>query len=71
MLKSTIHFIHGIYIRQYYLALVHLIPSQLVWAEIKCMLHVDLSKWPMKQLKPVQQSRQQALKVYCSNIYTI
>jgi len=34
-------------------------------------VHVDLSKWPINQLKPVQQIRQQALKAYCPNIYTV
>ena len=53
------------------MALVHLIPTCFVWAEIECMVHVAPPKWPIKQFKPVQQSRQQALKVYCPKIYTV
>ena len=34
-------------------------------------MHVALSKRPMHQLKPVQQSRQQALRAYYSNMYTL
>ena len=30
-----------------------------------------LPKRPINQLKPVQQSRQQALGAYCLNIYTV
>ena len=32
---------------------VHLIPSWLVWTEIKCMVHGVLSKRPKYQFKPV------------------
>ena len=56
---------------KYSLALVHLIPSFLVWEEIKFMVHVAMAQRPMNQLKPVQQSRQQALISYCPNIYTV
>ena len=48
--------------------LLHLdlsIPSWPVWVEIKCM-HDSLPKRPKYQFKPVQQSRQQALRAYCS-----
>ena len=35
-------------------------------------MHIDLNKEPTsKWVHPVQQSRQQALKAYCSNIYTV
>ena len=37
----------------YSLALVHSIPSWLLWAEIECTGHVALLKWP---LKPVSTS---------------
>jgi hypothetical protein len=37
--------------------------------DIECMVHVALPKWLMNQFKPVQQSRQQALRAYCPNIY--
>ena len=32
---------------------------------------VALLKGPINQLKPVQQSRQQTLRAYCSDIYTV
>ena len=51
------------------LAMVDLIPSWLVWAEIECSLHVVLPKQAMNQFKPVQQSRHQTLRAYCHNIY--
>ena len=38
-------------------------------AEIMCMVHLDLPKWPINQFEPVEQSRHQALKAYCPNIY--
>ena len=34
-------------------------------------MHIVLPKHPTNQFKPVLQSRQQALKTYCSNIYTV
>ena len=37
----------------------------LVWTEIACTEHVALAKLPISQLKPVQQSRQQALRAHC------
>ena len=43
----------------------------LVWAEIQCTMHVALLKRLINQFKPVQQSRKQALKAYCPNIYTV
>ena len=43
----------------------------LVWTEVKSILHVSLSKWPIKQFKPVQQSRQNAQRAYCPNICTV
>ena len=43
----------------------------LVWAEFECTLHVPLCKQPINQLKPVEQSRKQALGGYCPNIYNI
>ena len=30
-----------------------------------------MPKWPINQFKPVQQSRQQALRAYCPNIYSV
>ena len=35
------------------------------------MNHVDMPKWPINQYILVQQSRQQALRAYCSNAYTV
>ena len=49
--------------------MVHLIPSWLVWAEVKCSVHVALQKWPINQFKPVKQSKKQELRAYCLNIY--
>jgi hypothetical protein len=44
------------------LALVHSIPSWLVWAEIECAVHFALPKWPIYQFETVQRSRhEQAL----------
>ena len=33
-------------------------------------MHVALPKHPINQFKPVQQSRQQAIRAYCPNVYT-
>ena len=65
-----------IHIRQYDLSyllyLVHPIPSWLVWAEIKCAVHFALTKRPMiNRFQPVQQSWQQAVRTYCTKIYTV
>ena len=35
------------------------------------MVHVAPPKWPKSLFKLVQQSRQQVLRAYCSNIYTV
>ena len=40
----------------YSLALVHLIPFWLFWADIECMVHVALPKRPINQFEPVEQS---------------
>ena len=55
----------------YFLALVHFIPSWLVWAKIECRVDVALPKQPITQFKPVQQRKQQALRAYFPNIYTV
>ena len=34
-------------------------------------MHASLAKWLINQFKPVQQRRQQALRAYCPNIYTV
>ena len=49
---------------------IHFLPG---WsrAEIKCTVHVALSKWPINQLKLVCQSRKQALTAYCPNINNV
>ena len=47
------------------------IPSSLVVAKIECTVGVALPKWARNQFKPVQQSRQQALRGYRPNIYTV
>ena len=38
---------------------------------MKCTVHVALPKQFTNQLKPVQQSRQQLLRAYCPNMYTV
>ena len=53
------------------LALVHLIPSWLVCAEIELTRHIALPKQPINQYKPVQESCQQVLRAYCPNIYIL
>ena len=35
------------------------------------MVHFAKAKGPAKPVKPVQESRQQALRAYCSNVYTV
>ena len=54
-----------------YLGLVHSIPSQLVWAEIECLVNYPLPKQPLHWFKPVQQRKKQALRAYCPNVYTV
>ena len=54
-----------------FLALVHSIPSWLAQAKIKCTVRVFLPKESINQFKSVQQSRQQGLRSYCSNVYTV
>ena len=41
------------------------------WEYWVCCFASPFSKWPINQLKPVQQSRKQSLKAYCPNIYTL
>ena len=55
----------------YSLSFIHLIPSY--WAEIErtCTVHVALPKRHINQFDPVKQSRLQALRAYCPNIYTM
>ena len=53
------------------LALVHLIPSWLVWAKIECTVHDALPKWPINRFQPVWQIRQQAIRAYCPSIDTV
>ena len=43
----------------------------LVWAKIDCTVHVALIKWPIKQFKPVQRSRQQSQRAYTVLIYIL
>ena len=43
----------------------------LIWAEIKFTVHVILSKWPINKFKLDQQIRQQTLRTYCPNLYTV
>ena len=45
-----------------------LIPYGVVWAEIEYKVHVALPIGPINQFKPVQQSRQQTLKIRQSKI---
>ena len=40
-------------------------------AEMKCTVHVDLPKRPINCFKLDQQKRQQVLRAYCTNIYTV
>ena len=58
----------AIFIATFTLALVNLITSWLVWAEVKCTVNFAL---PINQFTPVQKSRHQVLKAYCPNIYTL
>ena len=44
---------------------MHSIPSLVVWAEIESMVHVPQPKQPVNNFKPVQESRQRALRAYC------
>ena len=53
------------------LVLVRSIPSWLVLAEIKRAVHVTLSKCPIHHFKAVQKTRQQVLRAYCPDIYTV
>ena len=68
---------HGqsIYIRtvssQPLFILVSLIPFQLIWTENECLMHVALTKRPINQFQPVWQSRQQSLRAYYPNVYTV
>ena len=55
----------------YSLALVLLIPSWLVLAEIESTLHVDLPKRPLNWFQPVLQNRQQGLTAYCPSVFTV
>ena len=40
-------------------------------SSVCCIVHTALPKWPIHQFKPVQQSRQQTLRAYCPNEYTV
>ena len=40
-------------------------------SSVRYMLHGTLPIWPINPFKPVQQSRQQVLRAYCPNIYTV
>ena len=51
------------------LALVHLIPSLLVLAEMECKVHVAGPKWPVNQFKSAQQIGQHNLRAYCANVF--
>ena len=55
----------------YTFTLVQSTPFWLLWAEIEFEMYIDLFKWSVNQIKSVQQNRQQALIVYCSNMYTV
>ena len=43
----------------------------LVLSKLECTVHVALPKQPIIDLKPAQQTRQQALKAYCPTIHTV
>ena len=45
-------------------------PSWLIWEEIECTGYVALPKQPINQFRLVQQSRKQALRAYCPDIYS-
>ena len=45
------------------------IQGRKLFAEIRYMVHAALPKRPINQFKPVQQSRQQTVRAYCSKIY--
>ena len=61
-------FVFGIWLIQW---IDYLIPSQLVWAEIEYTVHFLCPKWPVSQLKSVQQNKPQLLRAYCPNLYTV
>ena len=64
---SAIYRLDSKLILSYSIALVPLIPSWLVWSEINCTVQVAFF------IEPVQYFiiRQQTLKAYCPNIYTV
>ena len=37
----------------------------------RSLVHVDLPIWPINRLEPLQQSRQQVLRAYWPNVYTV
>ena len=45
------------------------VSSGKIGAEIECIMHSNLPKRPKNQINLVEQSRQQALRAYCRNIY--
>ena len=52
--------------------MVHLIPSWLVKSSVRTvMVHVVLAKRLLNWFQPVWQRRQQVLRAYCPNIYTV
>ena len=55
----------------YHLAMVHSIPSWLVWEEIECTVHIAPPNRPINQFELVQQSRQQVLRAYCPNMIVL
>ena len=50
---------------------MYLIISWLVLAEIKSTVQVALPNWPINQFKKCRQSRQQILRAYCADVYTV
>ena len=65
---STVYRLDSRTLFNYSLALIH---SNSSWLEIQCTVHVALPKRPIKWFQLVSQSRQQVVKAYCPNVYTV
>ena len=59
-----------VHVLAYSYVMVHSLPSWSV-IEIKCTFHVTLPKCPINKSELDQQSRQQPLRAYCPNVYTV
>ena len=57
MIQRTVYILGQYDLKYPFLDLVHLIPSWLVWAEIKGTVHVSLPKGPLNQFELFSQQR--------------